>query len=137
MKRLHLIFGILTVIFFVLTGQYMQRYLGRLEGMEIGMRLLYRTRHIFILMSGLLNIGIGAYYVPRVGGWQRWFQRIGSTLLVAATGFFTAGFFIEPPIRDFHTPWSHWGAYSVLAGTLFHLFAAIPPKSDASGETAA
>lgn len=128
MKRLHLIFGIFTVVFFVLTGQYMQRYLGRLEGMEIGIRLLYRTRHIFILMSGLLNIGIGVYYVPRTGGWQRPAQWIGSGLLVGATVFFTAGFFLEPPVRDLHTPWSHWGAYTALAGMIFHLLTVGKPK---------
>lgn len=121
MKRLHLIFGILTVIFFVLTGQYMQRYLGRLEGMEIGMRLLYRTRHIFILMSGLLNIAIGVYFVPCSGGWKRPAQWLGSGLLLAATVFFTVGFFTEPPTRNLETPWTHWGTYVALAGTIFHL----------------
>ncbi|MGI9067297.1 MAG: hypothetical protein ACR2HX_12960 [Pyrinomonadaceae bacterium] len=62
MKRFHLIFGLLAVVAFLLTGKYMDSYLGHLRGMPDGPRMLYRTRHIFILLAGLLNLGIGAYF---------------------------------------------------------------------------
>lgn len=122
MKRFHLIFGLLAVIAFLLTGQYMDRYFNHLEGMPDGPRMLYRTRHIFILLSGLLSLGIGAYFRYQQSTVRKIFQFIGSTLIVVATGLFVAGFFHEPKLSDLQTPLSHWGMYLILAGTLLHVF---------------
>lgn len=47
---------------FLLTGQYMDWYHQQLMYMADGPRMLYRTRHIFILMSGLLHVGLGTYF---------------------------------------------------------------------------
>src|SRR5687768_12391459 len=62
MKRFHLIFGGVVILIFILTGQYMDKFLQHLVGMPDGPRMLYRTRHIYILLSGLLNLGIGTYF---------------------------------------------------------------------------
>ena len=51
MRLLHLIFGVFIVVVFLLTGQYMHVYLNHMVGVPDGLRLLYRTRHIFILFS--------------------------------------------------------------------------------------
>ena len=56
MKRFHLIFGLTVLVVFLLTGQYMDRFHYHLMYMADGPRMLYRTRHIFILMSGLVLI---------------------------------------------------------------------------------
>ena len=121
MKRFHLIFGLLVVIVFLLTGQYMDRYLGHLRGMPDGPRLLYRTRHIFILLAGLLNLGIGAYFQPHTLPVLRFMQLLGSTFIVLASGLFLAGFIYEPKLADLNTPFSHWGMYAIFAGTFLHV----------------
>jgi hypothetical protein len=120
MKRFHLIFGIFALIMFILTGQYMGRYIHTRE-IEVGIRLLYRTRHIFLMLSGLSHVLLGVHLVVAHSGWRKYLQIVGSALLSAATGLFLAGFFIEPPARDLSTPLSHLGTYVALAGTLFHL----------------
>lgn len=125
MKKFHLIFGFAVVIAFLLTGQYMDRYHNHMEGVGDGVRLLYRTRHIFILLAGLLNLGLGAYLTLRVQLWRRVLQMLGSSLIVLASTLFVVAFFYEPGLRDLHTPLSHWGTYTILAGTLFHLFSDI------------
>jgi hypothetical protein len=66
MKRFHLIFGLLLVIVFLLTGQYMDHFHQHLQSMPDGPRMLYRSRHIYILLSGLIHLGIGAYFRYRV-----------------------------------------------------------------------
>ena len=48
MRKFHAVFGLVIVIVFLLTGQYMDKYLQHLHGMPDGPRMLYRTRHIFI-----------------------------------------------------------------------------------------
>lgn len=122
MKPAHLIFGFLVVIVFLLTGQYMDVYHNHLDGMPDGTRMLYRTRHIFILLAGLLNLGIGIYFTCRGALWGRILQTLGSALIAVASLLFIAAFFYEPTLNNLYTPLSHWGTYTILAGTLFHLF---------------
>ena len=121
MRRFHLLFGAAVVVAFLLTGQYMDKFHNHLEGMADGPRLLYRTRHIFILLSGLLHLGLAAYYARRAGTWRRVAQLAGTGLVAVASVLFVAGFFYEPRLRDLDTPLSHWGAYAIAAGTLLHL----------------
>ena len=121
MRKFHLAFGALIVVAFLLTGQYMDKYHGHLEGVPDGPRLLYRTRHIFILLAGLLHLGLGAYFTSRLRLWRRVLQLSGSGLISVASLLFVVAFFYEPGLRDLHTPLSHWGAYAIAAGTLLHL----------------
>lgn len=121
MKKTHLIFGAFVVLAFLLTGQYMDRYFNHLVGMPDGPRLLYRTRHIFILMAGLLNLGIGTYFTYRSETWRRVLQLIGSLLIAAASFLFLIAFFYEPNLTNLHTPVSHWGTYIIATGVLLHI----------------
>ena len=122
MKKLHLIFGILVLVVFLLTGQYMNHYYNHMVGVSDGVRLLYRTRHIFILLAGLLNLGIGIYFTYRQTTWRRVLQAFGSALIVVGSLLFIAGFFYEPKLENLYTPLSHWGTYTIVVGTLLHLF---------------
>jgi len=130
MRKLHLIFGILVVIVFLLTGQYMDKLHNHLVGMADGMRLLYRTRHIFILLSGLTHVGIGLYFQYRHRLLNRFVQIGGSALTVIASLLFICAFFYEPNLSNLKTPLSHWGAYSIFAGVVFHLLSALGDDSE-------
>ena len=110
---------------FLLTGQYMDKYLNHLVGMPDGPRLLYRTRHIFILLAGLLNLGIGAYFSYRSETWRRILQLLGSLLIIAASFLFLIAFFHEPNLTDLHTPLSHWGTYIIATGVLLHVISSV------------
>ena len=128
MKKAHLIFGVAVVIVFLLTGQYMDKHFHHLVGMPDAPRLLYRTRHIFILLSGLLNLGIGAYFTYRVETWQRTIQLLGSLFIFAASFLFMIGFFYEPNLSNLRTPLSHYGAYAIAAGTVLHVIGGVKSK---------
>jgi hypothetical protein len=134
MKKLHLIFGIFALVVFLLTGQFMHRYYNHMVGVETGVRLLYRTRHIFILLAALLNLGIGIYFNRRQQAWRKILQYLGSMLIVTGSVLFMAGFFYEPQLENLYTPLSHWGTYTVVAGTFFHLFSSarqeVMPETD-------
>jgi hypothetical protein len=128
MKRFHLIFGGVVILIFILTGQYMDKFLHHLEGMPDGPRMLYRTRHIYILLSGLLNLGIGTYFTY---GWtrlRRVLQFLGSALIVAATALFITGFFWEAKLTGLETPWSGQGIYLLAYGTLLHFISGLGKK---------
>jgi hypothetical protein len=121
MKRIHLTFGILIVIAFLLTGQYMDKFYNHMVGMPDAPRLLYRTRHIFILFSGLINLGIAAYFTTRTELPRKILQAFGSALIFFSSMLFIVAFFYEPGLKNLYTPLSHWGAYAIAAGTALHL----------------
>ena len=130
MKLFHLVFGVAVFIVFLLTGQYMDRHFHHLVGMPDGPRLLYRTRHIFILFSGLLNVGVGAYLVQRPKGWQRILQLLGSILITLASLLLILAFFYDTTRGDLRAPLSHWGIYAIAVGTLFHLLSSVGERRD-------
>ena len=130
MRRVHLAFGIFVLIAFLLTGQYMDKYHNHLAGMPDGMRLLYRTRHIFILLAGLLNLGLAAYLTRRLQLWRRTLQWLGSVLIFTASILFIVAFFYEPGLSNLYTPLSHWGTYTIVAGTVFHLLSGVEQKNE-------
>jgi len=124
-KRFHLIFGLLLVIIFLLTGQYMDRVHNHLQGMADGPRMLYRTRHIYILLSGLLHLGIGSYFRYRSERVRRILQLLGSLLITVAPIFFIIGFFQEPQLTSLYVPLSKYGIILVAIGTLLHLVSSV------------
>ncbi|HEU4432032.1 MAG TPA: hypothetical protein VFR51_01465 [Pyrinomonadaceae bacterium] len=130
MKRFHLIFGLTVLVVFLLTGQYMDRVHYHLMYMPDGPRMLYRTRHIFILMSGLLHVGIGTYFISRPTRVRRALQITGSILITVATVLFTIAFFYEPRLEELHTPLSLAGTITIAIGTLLHLFSAIGRRAE-------
>ena len=130
MKLFHIIFGVTVLIIFLLTGQYMDRHFHHLVGMPDGPRLLYRTRHIFILFSGLLNVGIGAYLVHRPARWQRILQLLGSILITLASLLLIFAFFYDTTRGDLRAPLSHWAIYAIVTGTLLHLFSGLRERRD-------
>lgn len=121
MKKVHLIFGVCVVIAFLLTGQYMDKYYNHMVGVADAPRLLYRTRHIFILLAGLLNLMIGTYFTLRIEIWRRAIQLLGSLLIFGASFLFVVAFFYEPNLSNLRTPLSHWGMYAIAAGVVLHL----------------
>jgi hypothetical protein len=125
MKRFHIVFGLVVLIVFLLTGQYMDRFHNHLEFMADGPRMLYRSRHIFILMSGLVHLGIGTYFSSRSTATRRALQIIGSVLIIIATVIFTIAFFYEPRLEGLQNRLTLPGTIMIAVGTLLHLFSGV------------
>src|SRR5207244_10731003 len=115
LRKVHLTFGIFVLIVFLLTGQYMDKYYNHMVGVPDGIRLLYRTRHIFILLSGLTNLGIGAYFTYRLEFWRKALQMVGSGLTFLASFLYIVAFFYEPGLSTLLTTLSHCGTYFLAA----------------------
>ena len=130
MKKFHLIFGLLVLVVFLLTGQYMDRYHEHLMYTPDGPRMLYRTRHIFILMSGLLHLGIGSYFSFRAPGWRRILQILGSALITITPVLFTIGFFYEPNLQGLYAPLSKLGLILTAVGVLLHVVSGVKDGQD-------
>ena len=128
MKNTHLIFGLLLVFVFLLTGQYMEYVHNRT--LTDGVRVLYRSRHIYLLLNALINITLGLYVQYAVTGWRRSLQLIGSILIMVAPVFLLAGFFYEPPRGADQSKIAPYGIFATAIGILLHLVSASRRKSE-------
>lgn len=121
MIRAHLIFGLIVFVVFLVTGKFMRVDFPDKEIIPQEFRLLMRSRHIYILLAGLLHIALGIYLQIRLQVWRKWLQFFGSFLLFAGTGTLVWAFVYETyTIRQFSEA-SRLGLYATLAGTIFHL----------------
>ncbi len=125
MLRIHLTFGILVLLVFAGTGMVMRTHTPPMRQLSDGARLMYRSRHIYILGSGIANVLLGLYLVPRRSSVRRGLQCAGSVLFLAAPVLLVSAFFAETG-RGLASPmWrSSLGLYALLGGTILHFVAA-------------
>lgn len=127
-RRLHLALGLITLIAFVLTGQYMDRYHGHLHDMAPAPRLLFRSAHIYLLFSGLLNCAVGLIALPPAEIWRRVLAVIGSLLLLTTPPLFLLAFFKEPWLEQLARPYARPAIFGATAGVLLHVLARLSPE---------
>lgn len=120
MRWLHLIVGLVGVVGFLGTGQYMDKVHDHLRGLDDARRLLFRSTHLYLLFSSLVNLALGLYLRPTLG-WRRWVRAVGSVLILATPFLAAAAFFTEPWLSGLERPYTRPTAYGCLAGMLLHL----------------
>jgi hypothetical protein len=133
LRRLHLFLGILGILAFLATGQYMDRWHEHLRGYDDTTRMLYRSTHVYILLAAVSNAMTGLYLRPAQARWRRWLQLVGSLALLAGPPLFLAGFCTEPYLSGLARPYSRPAIYLALGGVVLHLIGAIPSRSKATG----
>ena len=121
MRRFHLVVGLATVLAFLITGQLMSHHTPPMATLDNATRLLFRSRHIYILASGLVNLMLGLYLAPSVG-WLRAVQAVGGVLLVVSPVLLVLAFILEPS-RGFleEMPLSAFGLFALFGGGMLHL----------------
>ena len=127
MRRIHLAIGVLTVVIFLITGQLMGHHKPPMATLQNATRLMFRSRHIYILASGLVNVMLGLYMQQRMG-WRRIVQAIGSALVVASPAILIVAFTMEPE-KGFQQemPWSAAGLFVLFGGSMAHLASSSEP----------
>lgn len=125
LRKFHLVVGLVGVIVFLLTGQYMQWFLGHLQGMADGPRMIFRAAHIYLLWASLLNLLLGCYLPHTPGGFARLMHVGGSLILLASPVLLCWSFFYEPYNAELWRPVGYWTIIVVLLGTLMHALATL------------
>jgi hypothetical protein len=121
LRRIHRVVGLAGVVLFLGTGQYMDRVHDHLRGMEDVRRMLFRSAHIYLLWSSLLNLALGVYFAEAPGGWRRLLQWAGSALLLSGPALMLLAFAHEPWLTDLDRPYAGPAIYAAFAGMLMHL----------------
>jgi len=101
MKRrlgtIHRAVGIAAILFFFVTGQIMDRVDLDHMAFDSAVRLLYRSRHIYLLFAGMMNLAVGLRYIIPLSGPGSRAAAVGSLLMLISPALMAAAFFIEPP----------------------------------------
>jgi hypothetical protein len=119
--RLHIAVGAIGLLAFAVTGQYMAIVLRGLADMPDGPRMLYRSAHLYLMWSSLLNLFVGVYFAAAASRGARTVQTIASAMLLAGPALILVGFFVESPANDFDRLYSGVANYLALGGALLHL----------------
>jgi len=82
-----------------------------------------RSRHIYILLCALINLGLGIYVVLSKQVWRKILQISGSGFILTASILFVTAFFLETRQLDWKSNFARYGIYIVTAGVIFHFIA--------------
>ncbi len=93
------------------------------------LRILMRSRHIYILLSAFAHILLGLYLKIHAQIWRKSLQIFGSLLLFTGTILLIYAFFYETYTTRTFTEVSRYGLYTTLGGTILHLFGGFRLKS--------
>ncbi len=88
-SRAHWLVGLLTLLIFPLTGQYM-RHVVAVPHLDEVTRLIFRSRHLFLLLAGVANIALSNSQPFHRA------QRVASALILVTPFLLFAAFFIDP-----------------------------------------
>ena len=132
MRRTHLIFGVLLFIVFAITGRYMRVDFPDKEIIPQELRLLMRSRHIYILFNALIHVALGIYLQMRPHRVIRVFQYAGSLTLAVSSGVLLWAFIAETYQYQQFSELIRWGIYTSLAGVTLHLVSGLNPETPAS-----
>lgn len=80
-----------------------------------------RSRHIYILFSSLIHIGLGIYVQARPQTIRKILQIAGSTVLASASVLLVYAFIVETYQTQNYSNYSRWGLYLSLTGIGLHL----------------
>ena len=124
MRRIHLIIGLLGVIAFLLTGQFMKHHHPRMDELSGEVRMMYVSRHIYFLGASLVNVVLGLYLQVHPRGWRRVLQQIGSVMILPSPLSLLIAFFAEPAFGLAGRSWrSYFGLIGLFAGVMTHIVA--------------
>jgi hypothetical protein len=127
MRKLHLTVGVITVVAFLITGQYMGHHTPPMVTLGDSARLMFRSRHIYILAAGLVNLMLGIYLQRQARGWRRAVQAAGSALLIVSPALLVLAFTVEPARglrEEMHS--SAAGLFTLFLGGMAHLVCGPP-----------
>ncbi|MFN7951468.1 MAG: DUF1566 domain-containing protein [bacterium] len=123
MRKLHILWGWIFAGSFAASGFWMQHAFPSAWHGDRGMRMFYRSAHVYILLGALLNSVLGAYLRPARTPVRQRVQLAGSALVLMSPVFFTLAFWFEAEPGGMSRPLSATGLAVAIFGALGHLFA--------------
>jgi len=113
-QRAHWMIGTATLVVFLLTRAYMRSIrVPPVPQLDDVTRAVYRSRHLFILLSALLNLALAL--APSA---QRRSRQIVSALVLATPVLFLTAFIVEPAQGIHGAPFSQIALYLLFGAAV-------------------
>jgi hypothetical protein len=116
----NLTIGIAVVILFAITGLLMRHYYHNAEAPDVE-RLYRRSRHLFLLLAGLMQGGIGVYITVHQDKYSNVIQWMATGLMTLGSTCLAYSFFYEIPQQVVETSAARMAMYFMLASGVLHL----------------
>ena len=81
-------------------------------------RYQFRANHIYILMSGLLNLVAGLYIRPDYKHWRKFFSGLSTAAIILSSIILVIAFFVEPIKASAIRPLTFSGIALIVFGVL-------------------
>lgn len=120
LRMAHLVVGAIAVVAFLATGQVMGRLDPPVAELEWAQRLLFRSRHMYILAAGLVNLALGVHYLLPEGAVRKVAATAGSLLALTSALLLFFAFFAEPMAGRWPGVLSMLGLYAMFGGVLLY-----------------
>ena len=91
-----------------------------LRGMADGPRLLYRSSHIYLLWSSLLNLLLGCYFIRRTRGVAAYVQMFASVAVLSGPILLAFSFLAESNAVDLSRPVARVAILLATVGVVVH-----------------
>jgi len=113
-QRAHWITGTATLVIFLLTGAYMRWIrVPAVPQLDDVTRAVYRSRHLFILLSAGLNLALAL--APSANQRAR---QVVSGIVIASPALFLTAFIVEPAQGIHGAPFSQIALYLLFAAAV-------------------
>src|SRR5215467_15759666 len=98
----------------------------RMQELPAELRMMFVSRHIYLLGGALVNLVLGLYLTVPQAAWRRSLQIVGSLLILFSAVSSLMAFVVEPPLGIAGRGWrSLLGMISLFAGAITHLVASV------------
>jgi hypothetical protein len=129
LKRIHLIVGVLGVVAFLLSGQVLKHHQPSMQSLPGEVRMMYVSRHIYVLAAALVNLVLGLYFQIQPPGLRRALQLFGSMLILLSILSSLLAFGVEPALGIAGRGWrSYSGLIALFAGVVAHTLGSLGRK---------
>jgi|GEM_PF-913399 len=136
MRWFYLAVGLLLFAAFCITGRYMRLDFPDKDAISPELRILMRSRHIYMLFNSLIWLALGTHLRRDTQPPVLALQRAGAFLLVISAGCLMYAWYAESYLIGHVSDISRWGVYTSLAGVGFHLIGGLlRARDDEPGST--
>lgn len=70
LRRVHLVIGLAAIVAFLLSGQLLGHHRPAMEQLPADLRMMYISRHVYLLAGALVNVALGLYLQLQPSGWR-------------------------------------------------------------------
>ena len=125
LRMAHLVVGAVAVVGFLITGLLMNAHEPPVMTMGWDQRLLFNSRHIYLMSAGLVNLAMGIHYLLPTAHARRIAATLGSLLALGSAVLLFFAFFAEPMAGRLPGGTSGYGLFALFGGVLIYALASL------------